>query len=89
VSADQKRDKGPDVVALIAGVLFLLIGVTSLTVGSLDLPDIGAAPLWVILIVVGVLLLVNEFRGRKNQPRDTASSTASSEQSAWDQDPYR
>jgi len=71
VSADQGPRRGSDqpqrsldVVALTAGVIFVLFSITSLTVGVLDLPDIGAAPLWLILIAAGGLLLVSELRGR-------------------------
>lgn len=64
MSADQQPQRGIDIVAFVAGLVFLLFSVLSLTVGVLDLPDIGAAPLWLILIAAGGLLLVSELRGR-------------------------
>lgn len=89
MSADQKRPSGVDLVALIAGVIFVLFSVISLTVGTLDLPEFGAAPLWVILIVAGVVLLVSELRGRKDKESNSTPSPGSPELNAWDQDPYR
>lgn len=76
-----------DIVALVAGVVFILFSFVSLTVGILDLPDIGATPLWVFLIGAGCLLLVSEVRGRKDP--DSATPPTSPEQAAWEQDTYR
>ncbi len=89
MSADQQPQRRFDVVALVAGLVFLLFSVVSLTVGVLDLPRFGAAPLWVVLIGAGVLLLVSELRGRKNDQTADTPSAGSSEQAAWEQDPYR
>lgn len=89
MSADQNRPSGVDFVALVAGAIFVLFSVISLTIGTLDLPEIGAAPLWVILIVAGVALLVSELRGRRDQQPNSTAEPASPELHAWDQDPYR
>ncbi|MDQ4037299.1 MAG: hypothetical protein M3313_02860 [Actinomycetota bacterium] len=90
MSADQTPpQRRVDVVALVAGVLFVFYSVISLTVGSLDLPQFGAAPLWLLLITVGVVLLVSELRSRKDKPAQTTSSRGSAELDGWDQDPYR
>lgn len=89
MSADQTPQRRVDAVALIAGLTFVLFSIISLTVGALDLPEFGAAPLWVLLIVAGVVLLVSELRGRKGRPADTPASSSSPEFQAWDQDPYR
>lgn len=78
-----------DIVALVAGVVFILFSAVSLTVGVLDLPDIGAAPLWLLLIGAGVLLLISELRARKNNSSGSAPSSDSPELSAWEQDTYR
>lgn len=78
-----------DIVAIIAGLLFIAFSVVSLTVGVLELPHLGAAPLWVFLIGGGVLLLLSELRGRKNDKGRAAQSAGSAEQAAWEQDPYR
>jgi len=88
VSADQ-TPRGVDFVALIAGAVFVLFSIISLTVGTLDLPEFGAAPLWVLLIVAGVVLLVSELRGRTDTPSDANEASGSPEFGAWDQDPYR
>lgn len=95
MSADQRRREGLDLVALFAGVIFVLFSIVSLTVGIWDLPDLGAAPLWVILITVGSVLLVSELRGRGTRSSDPATSSDSTdapgttELQAWEQDPYR
>ncbi len=78
-----------DIVALVAGVVFILFSAVSLTVGVLDLPDIGATPLWLLLIGAGVLLLISELRARKKHSSGSAPSTDSPELSAWEQDTYR
>ncbi len=92
MSAEQqphrKMDRGIDVVAFLAGIMFLLFSVAALTIGVLDVPDIGAAPLWLILIGAGVLLLISELRGRKRQA-GSQPSPGSAEQAAWEADPYR
>lgn len=77
-----------DLVALVAGVVFILFSAVSLTVGVLDLPDLGAAPLWLLLIGAGVLLLISELRTRKNNSTGSAPSN-SPELSAWEQDTFR
>lgn len=87
MSADQRPQRGVDIVAFVAGLVFLLFSVAALTIGVLDVPDIGAAPLWLILIGAGVLLLVGELRGRKRQA-GTRPSPGSAEQSAWEKDTY-
>ena len=88
--ADRAPKRRVDIVALVAGVVFILFSVVSLTVGVLDLPDVGAAPLWLLLIGAGGLLLVSELRARKGGTRgDTATSPGAPEQAAWEQDPYR
>lgn len=89
MSADQKSRRGVDLVALLAGLLFLAFSIISTTVGVLDLPRLGAAPLWLVLIGAGVLLLVSELRERKNRQPDTAQPSETPELGAWDQDPYR
>lgn len=89
MSADQQPQRRFDVVALVAGLVFLLFSVVSLTVGVLDLPRFGAVPLWVVLIGAGVLLLVSELRSRKKDQTADTPSAGSSEQAAWEQDPYR
>ncbi len=92
MSAEQqpqrKMDRKLDVVAFVAGVMFLLFSVAAVTIGVLDVPDIGAAPLWLILIGAGVLLLISELRGRKRQA-GSQPSPGSTEQAAWEADPYR
>ncbi len=87
MSADQKPGRGVDILALLAGLLFLTFSIFSVTVGVLDLPRFGAAPLWLILIGAGVLLLLSEIRGRKHS--EPASSSPSPEQGAWEKDTYR
>lgn len=92
MAADQNQRRRIDIVALVAGLAFLAFSIISLTVGVLDLPEIGAAPLWVLLITAGTVLLVSELRGRKNteHTRDTATPPiGATEQAAWEQDPYR
>ncbi len=92
MSAEQqpqrKMDRKLDVVAFVAGVMFLLFSVAAVTIGVLDVPDIGAAPLWLILIGAGVLLLISELRGRKREA-GSQPSPGSAEQAAWEVDPYR
>lgn len=87
MSADQQPRRGVDLVALVAGLVFLAFSVVSVTVGVLDLPRVGAAPLWLVLIGAGVLLLVSELRGRKHESAATPAPTT--EQSAWEKDTYR
>lgn len=70
MSADRPERRGVDIVALLAGLIFLAFSIVTATVGVLDLPRLGAAPLWLILIGAGVLLLVSELRGRKSDPDD-------------------
>ncbi len=70
MSADQQPRRGVDILALLAGLLFLAFSLVTATVGVLDLPHLGAAPLWLILIGAGVLLLVSEFRGRRSNAAD-------------------
>lgn len=89
MSADRQSPRRVDIVAIIAGLVFIGFSVVSLTVGILDLPHFGAAPLWLFLIGAGVLLLGSEIRGRKKNRGEAARSTDSAEQSAWEQDPYR
>jgi len=90
VPADRAPQRRVDIVALVAGVAFILFSVVSLTVGVLDLPDVGAAPLWLLLIGAGGLLLVSELRARKGGTRgDDVTSPRAPEQAAWEQDPYR
>lgn len=87
MSADRPERRGVDLVALVAGLVFIAFSVISMTVGVLDLPHIGAAPLWVLLIGAGVLLLISELRARKT---NNATPTAPApEQAAWEQDTYR
>lgn len=78
-----------DVVALVAGLVFVLYSIFSLTVGVLDLPRLGSAPLWVILIGAGALLLLSEFRGRASKRSETTPSAVPAEQAAWEPDRYR
>lgn len=73
--------------ALIAGLVFLSFSIVSVTVGVFDLPRLGAAPLWLLLIGAGVLLLVSELRGRGQEP--AAASAPSPELSAWEKDTNR
>lgn len=87
--ADRQPDRRVDIVAFVAGLAFVLFSVVSLTFGILDLPDFGAAPLWVILIGAGVILLISELRGRKDEPVDAVNPPDSPELEAWEQDPYR
>lgn len=89
MSAERKPDRRVDIVALIAGLVFVFFSVASLTVGVLDLPRFGAAPLWVILIAGGVVLLVGELRSHTTRHIDAAESSGSPEQAAWEPDPYR
>jgi len=88
VSAEQQPRRGVDLLALVAGLVFLSFSVVSVTVGVLDLPRLGAAPLWLVLIGAGVLLLVSELRGRKHESTDS-SIPSTEQQAAWEQDTYR
>lgn len=88
MSADRQSRRRIDIVALIAGLLFLSFSVASLTVGVLDLPRFGAAPLWVLLIGAGVVLLISELRGRTSRADDSVEASTSAERGAWEQDRY-
>jgi len=60
---DRAGRRSPDVVALVAGAVFVLFAVLGLTGLSLDigfLTDGGV--MWLVLIGAGVALLVNELR---------------------------
>lgn len=87
MSADRTPGRGVDLIAVVAGLIFLAFSIFSLTVGVLDLPHLGAAPLWLLLIGAGVLLLFSEIRGRKHS--EPASTTPSPDQDAWEKDTYR
>ena len=87
MSADRHPRRKVDIIALIAGLLFILFSVASLTLGSLDFPHFGAAPLFVFLILAGGFLLVSELRGRRKQAGSPPPN--SPELSAWEQDTYR
>lgn len=90
MSADRRPERGVDLVALVAGSLFLLLSLASLTVGVLDLPRLGAAPFWVLLIAVGLFLLVGELRAGRSEDDDGASEApGSADLTAWEQDTYR
>lgn len=78
MSADRPERRGVDIVALLAGLIFLAFSVVTATVGVLDLPHLGAAPLWLILIGAGVLLLVSELRGRRSNEAAESSAADSS-----------
>jgi len=88
VSADQRPRPGVDIVALLAGLLFILFSISSLMLGSLDLPHFGAAPLWGFMILAGGFLLLSEIRGRRKQTNADPPG-GSPELSAWEQDTYR
>jgi hypothetical protein len=60
---DQRTRRSVDVVALVAGIVFVLFAVLGLTDLTLDvgfLADGGI--MWVVLVGAGVALLVNELR---------------------------
>jgi len=88
VSAEQRPRHRVDVVALVAGLLFIMFSVGSLTIGSLDFPSFGAAPLWVFMILAGGFLLLSEIRGRRQQA-DAIPPDGSPELAAWEQDTFR
>ncbi len=87
MSADQQPRRGVDLMALVAGLVFLAFSIVSVTVGVFDLPRLGAAPLWLILIGAGILLLVSELRSRRHT--STGTSATSPEQAAWERDTNR
>ncbi len=88
MSADQRPRPGVDIVALIAGLLFILFSISSVMLGSLELPHFGAAPLWGFMILAGGFLLLSELRGRRKQTSADPPG-GPPELSAWEQDTYR
>lgn len=87
MSADQRPRPAVDIVALIAGLLFILFSISSVLLGSLDFPHFGA-PLWGLMILAGGFLLVSEIRGRRKQT-GAIPTAGSPELTAWEQDTYR
>ena len=59
------QEKRPDVVALVAGVVFVLIAVIGTT--GVDLPGwvFGGGALAVLLVLAGIALLVSELRKKR------------------------
>ncbi len=60
---DRSTGRGkPDVVALVAGIVFSVIAVLGLADVSLDLGAFDGGLIWVVVVGAGVALLVNELR---------------------------